>query len=151
MREQRGLKHLRCSRSSPNLKSLMPILHRINWKRYNANLEWLFEMITVMLLFAIMPGCSKWSDADVARTKDHGDIVRHALQQYRDRMNSYPSDLQSLIPDYLDKIPGPTVGKKIWAYKTYQQRSDYLLSVVTRSESEPEMHADPSGWTYDTK
>jgi hypothetical protein len=151
MREQHDLKLIRCSQSSLDANSFMPVLDRINWERHDAELKRLFEIITLIVLLAIMPSCSRWSDADVERTKNHGDIVRHALQQYRNRMDSYPKDLQSLIPDYLDKIPEPTVGKKMWVYKTYQQRSDYLLSVVTRSDSEPELHADPIGWTYDTK
>jgi hypothetical protein len=142
---------LRCSQNSVDAKSFMPVFDRVSCGRHNAELKRLFAIITLILLLVIIPSCSKWSDADLARTKEHGDIVRNALQQYRDRMDSYPKDLQSLIPDYLDKIPEPTVGKKMWTYKTYQQRSDYLLSVLTRSESEPELHADPIGWTYDTK
>jgi len=131
--------------------SFMHVLDQGRWGRYTADFERLFAITIFIIWSATMGSCSNWSDADVAITKNHGDVVRHALQQYRDRMGSYPKDLQSLIPDYLDKIPEPTVGKKMWRYKTYQQHSDYLLSVVPRSDSEPELHADPTGWTYDTK
>jgi hypothetical protein len=88
----------------------------------------------------------------VAETKRRGDIVRHALERYRERTGKFPTDLQSLSPEYLQAVPRPTVGAKEWKYATYQTNTDYLLSVAIRYESEPELHADPTGeWTYDTK
>jgi hypothetical protein len=110
-----------------------------------------FRVITVVVWLCSLASCVNWSDADVAETKRRGDLVRQALEQYRSRTGTFPRELQSLVPTYIDTIPKPRVGRKVWKYETYQGDSDYLLSVAIQSQSEPELHADQIGWTYDTK
>jgi hypothetical protein len=88
----------------------------------------------------------------VAETKRRGDVVRNALKEYRTKTGSFPEKLDALVPQYLNAIPQPTVGKRIWKYDVYADGQAYTISPALRSEYEPLLQGDQNpGWTFDTK
>lgn len=108
--------------------------------------------VSALLIF-LTASCNNWSDAQVEETKRRGDIVRNALQQYRDRTGAFPDELTQLIPAYLREIPQPTVGKKSWDYWIVKGGSFYRIGVAIASQSEPDLQADSdsTSWLFDTK
>jgi len=100
----------------------------------------------------VFGGCYSWRESQVTETKKRGDVVRHALNEYRTKTGSFPKSLDALVPEYVKVIPQPTVGRRAWNYKAYLDNTGYLLSVALRSEREPELHAAETGeWVYHTK
>lgn len=108
----------------------------------------------VGLLAFVFAGCHNWNwrESQVAETKKRGDAVRHALSEHNKKTGAFPASLDALVPQYLKEIPQPTVGQRKWNYKTYVDKTGYLLSVAVDSEREPELHAtETGGWVYKQK
>jgi hypothetical protein len=115
----------------------------------------LFSVGYILILIALScagASCDRWTNSQVTETKRRGEIVRHALDQYRDRTGAYPSTLNLLVPAEIRAIPKPTLGERDWNYEVFGGGTSYVLSVKIRSESEPLLQAtSESGWTFDTK
>jgi hypothetical protein len=116
--------------------------------------------ILALFLFAIaVSGCDKfqsflaaeswkWSAPQVAETENRGDIVCHAIDAYRAKTGKYPAQLGDLQPEYLQRIPKPTVGDKEWDYTLIDAGTDYWLHVVA-SEFGPSLDkTSRERWEY---
>ena len=110
--------------------------------------------IALLSLF-LLSACGDWSRANVEETERRGDIVAAALKNYRDRTGSYPDTLQKLVPQDLNRIPQPTVGKREWEYETWPTkdgRGYFGLKVAIRFQSKPLLQTNnEGGWSFDTK
>jgi hypothetical protein len=108
--------------------------------------------LAILMIGLTLGACNNWSKARVTETKQRGDVIRKALQQYHDGQGVYPNDLQVLIPKYLPKLLPPTVGNGTWTYETFAKGQAYRMSAGIRGKWEPLLQADQNpGWTYDTK
>jgi hypothetical protein len=103
------------------------------------------RLISIFLSMIAVSGCDKfvnkvrsfgaaeswkWSTAGVAETKQRGDMICHAIDAYRAKTGKYPSRLEDLQPEFLRKIPQPTVGHKQWDYMLIDKGTNYWLHVV---------------------
>ena len=114
-----------------------------------------FRLGRVMLVLwtpLVFLSCDDWSADQVQKSKEAGSMVQSALEEYRTQNGSYPTDLQTLVPAWLPKIPQPTVGQKRWKYEVFKNGASYSISVQISSSSDPLLQAtSESGWTLDTK
>src|SRR6058998_2375239 len=76
-----------------------------------------FARVLCLLSLAVcVTSCGNWSDKNVHETKRRGDVILHALEQYRLRTGAFPNDLKQLVPEYVKEIPQPSVGARSWEY-----------------------------------
>lgn len=111
-------------------------------------------VLAVTAFFTIcIAGCTSWSNEDVTETKRRGDIIRVALTEYRLQNGAFPEQLSELVPNFLQEIPLPTVGRKRWRYLMFRGKGgDYHLAVVSNAWTEPDLIVTRDGdWLYDTK
>ena|GEM_PF-4681004 len=61
----------------------------------------------IILLLCIVLAVITWSGwlVNMKQTKRNGDLIADALKKYRVQNNALPTNLESLVPQYLNKIP----------------------------------------------
>jgi hypothetical protein len=117
------------------------------------------RIVTLVLFVTAVSGCDKfrhflhaqswkWSASGVAETRRRGDIICAAIEAYRAKTGKYPAELRELQPEFLRKIPQPTVGDKQWDYMLIDQDTNYWLHVVA-SEFGPSLDKNAGKhWQY---
>jgi|GEM_PF-5101284 len=116
----------------------------------------MFSRSLCIAVTLLLVGCL-WPQEQVEETKRRGNLIRAALKQYYERLGSYPSQLDELVPGEISAIPQPTVGKKQWEYRTWPEggiRQFYRLTAVTgwfRGDADLWADSKHEDWWYDTK
>jgi hypothetical protein len=64
----------------------------------------------------------------IAECQSVGRKIILALDEYRKDNGSYPNDLKSIVPKYIDTIPEHTLGTKQWRYTIDTDEDHYELS-----------------------
>ena len=79
-----------------------------------------------------------------------GNIIVRALKKYEQNEGTYPSNLQSLVPKYIERIPKPNWGVNYWDYTITKEGNGFALSVRV-SEDNYICHIYEDGsWWYDS-
>ena len=73
-----------------------------------------FLLLSVALCLS---GCSS-GQGKIDETKQNGNQVIRALEQFRTDRGQYPKSLADLSPKYIQELPPPTWGLKTWQYES---------------------------------
>lgn len=102
-----------------------------------------------------------WSPRAVRESQERGNEIVAALERFRERHGSYPSELSELVPCYLRVIEPPLAGSQQWHYKPNGARAQFELWFGGESALEPcvwycpGVEANAPGlladWAMDTK
>ncbi len=94
-------------------------------------MEAIFKFLIILAAISILSGCrSDWSEVRIDDTKEAGDKIAIALDNYFSKQDRYPDDLGVLVKGgYIEKIDLPSVGEMSWRYQPDYDRKDYHLSV----------------------
>ena len=91
------------------------------------------EIAVITLVLAVGGGVFLYAHKDedsLEESKRRGaDIVR-ALAGYRTDHGTYPDQLSTLLPDYIDAVEPPTWGVQQWRYRTYAAGSTAVQEPV---------------------
>lgn len=91
------------------------------------------EIAVIMLVLTVGGGVFLYAHKDedsLEESKRRGaDIVR-ALAEYRTDLGTYPDQLSTLVPDYIDAVEPPTWGVQQWRYRTYAAGSTAVQEPV---------------------
>lgn len=88
--------------------------------------EWLAEVVE-----------GSWQAADVRSTIAKGEQIRSALEAHYADHGVYPDALTALMPTYLQTLPTPDTGYKIWMYQVSQSRAGYELGFAANESRYP--------------
>jgi hypothetical protein len=75
------------------------------------------QSLLLVPLVLCLAGCSS-SQTKINETKQRGDQIIRALEQYRADNSRYPTSLTDLSPKYLPDVPSPTWGLRTWQYES---------------------------------
>lgn len=60
---------------------------------------------------------------------EDGKRIVAAMQDYRNTYGRYPNELSELEPKWIECIPVPNWGTRVWAYEVYEDGQDAFLAV----------------------
>ena len=106
----------------------------------------------LFLLSAAVYLLGGWDSDDVQQTLAAGNQIAESLERYREDNGMYPEALKSLVPNYLNGLPLPSVGNMKWDYVA--DKDGYYLGVNGKNrERDPVLYrTDNDGdWYMDTK
>jgi type II secretory pathway pseudopilin PulG len=93
--------------------------------------KFLVVLITLAICCVLLVGLTVVSEVagarSVEKSKARGEFIAHALEQFAADHGTYPKELDDLVPDYLSKIPRPTVGTRRWEYSGGEQSFSLLF------------------------
>ena len=79
-----------------------------------------------LLVTLCIAGCSN-GQGRIDETKQKGNQIIRALEQFRIDRGQYPKSLADLSPKYIRELPPPTWGLKTWQYES--DGSEFTLRV----------------------
>lgn len=110
------------------------------------------EATLVLAAACVFMGCDRSSPKAVQSSVARGDAIVRALEEYRDKHQSYPAQLDDLVPDFIVRIDPPIIGNGRWIYQnidagrefSIESDCDLLETSISRSSSWDQ-------WLIDTK
>jgi len=85
---------------------------------------WFFDAFLAVALG--LAGCSS-DQSKINETKQRGDQIIQALEQFIADQRHYPRSLSELSPKYIEKLPTPAWGLKAWQYEA--DEDEFTLKV----------------------
>jgi hypothetical protein len=98
-------------------------------------------------------GCHNMQPTSVAESKEKGHAIIDALNDYKSQHGSYPEELSTLVPEFVESIEGPTAGTKKWIYHLFNNGDVFQLSFEGPYEHSPVCFWNSSSgkWSLDTR
>lgn len=93
------------------------------------------KLIFILITF-MFTGCMKdWSEKEIKESQIIGNMIVLSLNTYKADNKKYPKDLEELVPEYIDQIKEPKVGK--WVYKINPVKNSFYLAFESKSDYGP--------------
>lgn len=89
-----------------------------------------------------------WTPARIAESKAIGDDIVVALREFRKDHETYPIDLQRLVPDYLDRLDPPVAGTQRWLYSVQGNGHRFELAFAENEYELPKMYVTSEDFTW---
>lgn len=110
---------------------------------------------TVLFAFNIFvsarDGRETWTNQSVASSIQYGNTVVSAINSYYDANGTYPQKLELLLPQYLQAIPLPTAGTRMWKYTIAPDQQSYTLQFSMNKDLYPSVYWNSKmrTWVHD--
>ncbi len=97
----------------------------------------IYSLLTTLILIGLLGGCDKSIDPITYKSAFFkGNQIIAALDKYYKKNGFYPEKLNLLIPEYMESIPLPGVGKQKFFYLKDDREGEnsigYLLSFIVK-------------------
>ena len=66
------------------------------------------------VMTALISGCTDWSTEKIKESHRRGDAIVVALEAYKQKSRVYPSHLEELTPNYIERLKPPVAGNGRW-------------------------------------
>ncbi len=87
----------------------------------------LYQAMIGLLLLCLLSSCGTREKQEI--TIERGDCIIAAIKSHYVANNKYPQSLDQLVPNYIERIDEPLVGRRKWVYALYEDRDLFNLGV----------------------